>query len=110
MWIVLASKSCWVKYVRLYLSGPLKIGYFVNITKKYSEILLVREIQQRIKGCLSESGNKSIKKEVITDIEKTANRIINDANEVLNLTKQLKKKQMKKRDKNGKSYNASKKH
>lgn len=52
---------------------------------------LVSEIQLRIKGYLSENRDKSIKKEVITDIEKTANRIITDANEVLNLTKQLKK-------------------
>jgi hypothetical protein len=53
---------------------------------------LVREIQLRIKGCLSENRDKSIKMEVITDIEKTANKIINDANEVLNMTKQLEKK------------------
>ncbi len=53
---------------------------------------LVREIQQRIKGCLSENRDKSIKKEVITDVKKTANRIINDANEVLNMAKELEKK------------------
>ncbi|MQY54348.1 MAG: hypothetical protein GH149_03525 [Methanosarcinales archaeon] len=53
---------------------------------------LVREIQLRIKGCLSENRDKSIKKEVITDVKKTANRIINDANEVLNMAKELEKK------------------
>jgi hypothetical protein len=40
---ILASRGCWVKYVRLYLSGRLKIGYFVNISKKYSEILCKRK-------------------------------------------------------------------
>lgn len=53
---------------------------------------LVREIQKRIKGYLSENRDKSIKMEVITDVKKTANRIINDANEVLNMAKELEKK------------------
>ena len=53
---------------------------------------LAKEIQSRIRDCLSKNMDKSIKKDVITDVEKTANRIINDAHEVLNMVKELEEK------------------